>query len=317
MNMPETALLFPGQGSQAHGMGRKLAEGYSWAMELWKKGERISGLPLRELYWDSGDEAVMGETRNLQPAITIVNLALWMHLSPRLTPACMAGHSLGEFSALCAAKVLGIDDALELVSLRGRLMSEADPENIGTMYAITRLTLDEVESICKEICDQRGKLVRVANRNTPSQYAISGHRQAIDEVVEIVKDKKGKAIPLAVSGAFHTPLMAEASAEFGKYLDKLDWKDPICPIYCNINGEPQTGGGALQTAMRKQMTSPVQWIEVIGNQWKNGVRRWVELGPKGVLTRMVRPILATVNAPEGSFTTEHIPNLEAADAFAG
>ena len=315
--MSETALLFPGQGSQAYGMGKKLAEKHSWAMEVWKKGERICGFPLREIYWESDDEALMSETSKLQPAITIVNLALWMHLAPRLTPICTAGHSLGEFSALGAAKVLGIDDVLELVSLRGKLMSEADPEKIGAMYAVTRLACDELEAICKEISDKSGKLVRVANRNTPSQYAISGHRQAIDEVVEIVKSKKGKAIPLAVSGAFHTSLMAEASAEFAKYLAKLDWKDPIFPIYCNVTGEPQNNASSLQTVMRKQMTSHVQWIDVIGNQWKNGVRRWVELGPKGVLTRMIRPILSTVNAPEGSFTTEHIPNLEAADAFAG
>lgn len=317
MTTPATAIMFPGQGSQAHGMGRRLAEASDDAMQLWKKAEAASGLPLRAIYWESEDENLMAETRNLQPAITVVNLALWFHVCGRLDPMCTAGHSLGEFSSLGAAKVLDVESLLAIVALRGRLMAEADPEHVGTMYAVLRLGLDEVEAATKAVCDRTGKLVRVANRNTPGQFAVSGHREAVEELVEDIRASKGKAIPLAVSGAFHTPLMAEAAAEFAKALDKQDWHDACFPLYCNVSGEALSEGAKIHAAVRRQMTSSVFWIDVVTNQWNDGVRRWVEFGPKGVLTRMVRPILTASNAPDGGYATEHIPNLEAADAFVG
>lgn len=317
MSTPPTAILFPGQGAQAHGMGRHLAEASSDAMRLWKKAETASGLPLRAIYWESGDENLMAETRSLQPAITVVNLALWFHLRHRLDAVCTAGHSLGEFSALGAAGVLDMDHLFEIVALRGRLMAEADPDHVGTMYAVLRLGLEDVEAVVKDVCERTGKLVKVANRNTPGQFAVSGHREAMEDLVEEIRNRKGKAIPLAVSGAFHTPLMAEASAEFAKVLDRQDWHDARFPVYCNVNGEPLTDGEKLRTAMRRQMTSSVLWTDTITHQWKDGVRRWVEFGPKGVLSRMVRPILTACEAPDGAYTIEHIPNLQAAEAFSG
>lgn len=317
MSTVPTAIVFPGQGSQANGMGRRLAEAFPDVMQLWKKAEAASGLPLRAIYWESGDEILMAETRNLQPAVTVVNLALWFHVCDRLDPVCAAGHSLGEFSALGAAGVLDVEHLIEVVALRGRLMAEADPEHVGTMYAVLRLTLDDVETATKTVCERTGKLVRVANRNTPGQFAVSGHREAVEELLEEVRLLKGKAIPLAVSGAFHTPLMAEAAAEFAKELDRQDWHEARFPLYCNVSGEALTDGEKIHAAVRRQMTSSVFWVDVVTNQWNDGVRRWVEFGPKGVLTRMVRPILTACNAPDGAYAAEHIPNLEAAAAFAG
>lgn len=306
------ALLFPGQGSQAHGMGRNLAEAHTEAMELWKKAEKLSQLPLRALYWDNEDETIMADTRNLQPAITVMNLALWQHCAPHVHPVCCAGHSLGEFSALAACGALGMDDTLELVALRGRLMAEADPEHIGAMVAILRLPFEEVDTAVKEVAERTGKMIRVANRNTPGQFAVSGHREAVEDLVEHLKPNRAKAIPLAVSGAFHTPLMAEAAAEFSKQLDKLEWKTPKFSLYSNVTGDKVDEAEKIHSLVRRQMTSSVLWIDTVQNQWKSGVRCWLEMGPKGVLTRMVRPILSANNVPDAGYTTIHVANLEAA-----
>ena len=319
MSSVKTAILFPGQGSQSAGMGRRLAESSPEIMDIWKKAEHVSGLPLREIYWESNDVSLMAETRNLQPAITVVNIALWLSVCNRLSPACTAGHSLGEFSSLAAARVLDIEHVLELVSVRGRLMAEVDPEHVGVMCAMIRLSQEQVETVAREVSERTGKLVRVANKNTPLQFVLSGHRDAVEEAAELLKNNnpRVKSFPLAVSGAFHTPMMAEASAEFAKLLDKQDWHDAAFPIYFNINGEPLTEAEPIHAAVRRQMTSSVCWVDTITHQWKDGVRRWVEFGPQGVLTRMVRPILVASNVEDGSYTTVHIPNIDAVQAFEG
>jgi len=319
MSSIQTAVLFPGQGAQAAGMGRRLAESSADIMDIWKMAERVSGLPLREIYWESGDDVVMADTRNLQPAITVVNIALWLSVRDRLSPVCAAGHSLGEFSALAAARVLDIEKILELVAVRGRLMADVDPDHIGVMCAMIRLSQEQVEAAAKDVSERTGKLVRVANKNTPLQFVLSGHRDAVEEAAEMLKaeNPRAKSYPLAVSGAFHTPMMAEASAEFSKQLAKMDWRDADFPIYSNVNGEALQSGEALYNAIRRQMTSSVCWVDTITNQWKDGVRRWVEFGPQGVLTRMVRPILLAAGVEDGSYSTVHIPNKKGVDAFEG
>ena len=191
-------------------MGRDLAEADHDIMDLWKKAERISGLALREIYWD-GDESLMADTRNLQPALTVVNLALWHKLSARITPMAAAGHSLGEFSAMAAAGVLPVDAILELVSLRGRLMSQADPHGKGAMAAVVKLALPQVEACVAEARDSSGETLVVANHNTPAQFVVSGTVAAMAVLQEKVKAAKGRALPLPVSGAFHSPLMADAA----------------------------------------------------------------------------------------------------------
>ena len=303
------SIVFPGQGSQEPGMGRDLAEHSAEAMELWKKAERLSGLPLREIYWD-GDESAMAATRNLQPALTVVNMNLWMHLADRLSPAGVAGHSLGEFSALFAARALPVDQLLELVCLRGRLMDDVVNED-GSMAAILKLKAEQVQELVDSAAAATGQEIRIANYNTPGQFVVSGHAQAVDHVCAGAKPLKGRAMPLPVSNAFHSPYMAEAAADLAKYMDKLDWNDPKTPVYLNVTARPEPDAAALKEVMKRQMTSSVLWIQTIENQYDDGMRSFVELGPKGALSRMISQILKG----RDGVTSVSVSNLEQSAAM--
>lgn len=300
----DAALLFPGQGSQEPGMGRNLAEADRESMDLWKKAEKISGLDLRSVYWE-GSEADMAMTGNLQPALTVVNLNLWRKLAPKLKPAATAGHSLGEFSSLAAAGVLPEDTVLELVSLRGRLMRDVDPEGKGSMAAVLRLSLQDVRECVAETANATGETIIVANYNTPGQFVVSGTKNAIAHIQAVVKERKGRALQLPVSGAFHSPLMEGAAREFAEAIKSIkdsNWNKAAFDIYCNADPTPLRDAGAIRERMIRQMTSSVFWIDTITRQWDAGCRNFVECGPKGVLSRMVSPILQ-----------EHGPALEAGD----
>lgn len=292
--MSTTALLFPGQGSQEPGMGRDLAEANADIMALWKKAERISGHPLRDIYW-SDDTAAMARTNYLQPALTVANMAVWMHLAGKCQPMAAAGHSLGEYSALAAAGVLPLDAVLELVSLRGRLMNEADPDSKGAMAAVLKLNAAQVTECIEEARQASGELLVVANYNTPAQFVASGTQKAITALQECVKVRKGRALPLAVSGAFHSPLLAEAAAEMEKAIHALPrstWNNARFPVFTNTTGKGFTDANALQNELCKQMTSSVFWVDTVQNLFSAGARHFVECGPKNVLSRMVDPILA-------------------------
>lgn len=309
----DLAILFPGQGSQEPGMGRDLAESRSDVMELWKKAESISGIDLRGIYWD-GDADEMANTRNLQPALTVVNIGLWMHVAGSLSPVCTAGHSLGEFSALAAAEALSVHDVLETVSLRGRLMSEADPEGKGAMAACLKLKLEDVEDVVAETAQATGELILVANYNTPGQFVISGTKAAIADASAKIKERKGRAVPLAVSGAFHSPLMNDAAKELASAMAKLSWNNPKFPVFCNVTGQAVVDAAGLREVMPKQMTSSVRWIDTITNQYNAGVRTFAECGPKGVLGKMLGQILKPV-ADASEWTGIGIGNKEQADAI--
>lgn len=282
--MSSIAVLFPGQGSQQKGMGRDLAETRSEAMELWTLAEKESGLDLRGVFWD-GEEKDMADTRALQPGLTVVNLSLWLAASKKLSPVAAAGHSLGEFAALVAAGVLSVEDALRAVTLRGRLMSEAGAEGQG-MAAVLKLDRDAVEEVVAEARDEADAELRIANYNTPKQFVISGERAALDAAAPRIKERKGRAVPLAVSGAFHSPLIREAADEFSGVLEKLHWREPDFDVYFNVTGKPGRNAAEIRGLMQTQMTSSVMWIDTMVNMHDAGVRRFAELGPKGVLAKM-------------------------------
>ncbi len=296
--MSNIALLFPGQGAQEPNMGKRLAEYSADAMDIWKKAEKISNIPLREIYWGT-DESAMADTRALQPALTVVNLALWQALFARVgSVACTAGHSLGEYASLAAAKALTFDEVLELVSLRGRLMAEADPNGVGAMAAILKLELNKVQELVEVCAKETGEMIKIANYNTPGQFVLSGTHAAIEIAVAHAKSMKGRGLPLKVSGAFHSPLMSEASAELVPMLQKAEWRTPNMPVYCNVHGKAVQDAELLRESMVAQMTSSVQWIDSMQNMWKDFSAnvRFLEVGPKAVLSKMVSPCLQELQA---------------------
>jgi [acyl-carrier-protein] S-malonyltransferase len=308
-NKLTAAVLFPGQGSQEPNMGRDLAEHDSDYMQLWKAAENISGEPLREIYWD-GEDKDMARTRALQPAMTVVNLSLWMFCRKAFAKAGLAGHSLGEFSALAASGTLGVEETIRLTALRGRLMDEAGGDDEG-MTALLKLSENQVERMVESARQATGLEIRVANYNTPVQFVVSGKKQALEAVAELAKKEKGRAIPLPVSGAFHGPLIKEANKELSAVMDKIDWRAPKHPVYFNATGNTEQDPAGIKKIMSRQMVSPVKWISIIENLRSDGSRSFFELGPKGVLTRMLPPILKD---KEEEFESDSISNLAAAGA---
>jgi len=297
--MLPTALLFPGQGSQELNMGRDVAEARPSAMDLWLLAEKHSGLKLREIYWTSAESgpdatppAEMSDTRALQPALTVVNVSLWLALKDKAASLGIvgaAGHSLGEFSALAAAGVLGVEDVVKAVGERGKLMADAGPAEGATahgMAAVLKLPLATVEQIVDKAAKQSGAFLRIANHNSPAQFVISGERPALDAAAALVKEAKGRAVPLAVSGAFHSPLMSEPANAFAKVLEDLRWQPAAFPVCMNVTGQPERDPGVLKAMLTAQMTSSVLWTVTMQSLYAAGARRFVELGPKSVLSKL-------------------------------
>ncbi|WP_045222232.1 ACP S-malonyltransferase [Desulfonatronum thioautotrophicum] len=311
MSKVKTVVVFPGQGSQEPGMGRDVAERFPEAMELWRRAEKAAGAPLREIYWD-GAETDMACTRYLQPAMTATTLALWIVGHEHLAPDALAGHSLGEFAALAAARVLEIPDVLELTALRGRLMDEAGAASGGKMAAILKLPREAVQEIVDTV--RKDGELRIANDNSPAQFVISGNAVLVDQAAGLVKERKGRAVPLAVSGAFHSSLMREPAREFAGVLRKLDWREPRVPVYFNVSAAVESDPVRIESLVAEQMTSSVLWTQSVQAQWHDGARIWIEPGPKGVLTRLVSAILAKMDEPWEAKSVQGLDQLEALSA---
>ncbi|MGQ9920991.1 MAG: ACP S-malonyltransferase [Desulfobacca sp.] len=283
------ALLFPGQGSQYVGMGKALYDSDAAARELFQRAETLTGLPLTRLCF-VGPMEELTQTSNLQPAVTVLNLALYNALQRAgVQPTYVAGHSLGEYSALYAAGVLDEADTLQAVKLRGQLMHREAQKHPGMMAAIVGRPILEVVELLAPIVN-RG-FFALANYNTPEQLVISGAKVEVEEAMALAKAAGARAVPLAVSGAWHSPLMAGATADFRAFLQTLTFRPPQTTLLLNVSGLPETDPADIRDYMARQLTSPVQWTQIIHHIMAAGVDVWVEVGPKNVLKGLLRKII--------------------------
>ena len=296
--MKKTAILFPGQGSQYIGMGQQFIEQDQEAAALMDLAEKISGFPLRKLCFE-GPLEDLTRVLFLQPALTVINLICYQQLQklvPGLTPAFFAGHSLGEYSALHAAGVLNLEDTLSLVTKRGELMEREGAAHPGGMRAVLGLDIGQIEQILSEYAGD-GVAV-VANHNTSVQIVLSGDETGLQGVGERCSEKGAKVIPLKVSVANHSPLVAGAVNDFAAFMEKITFSGPKVPVLFNVTGAREADPATIKEIMARQIASRVCWLPIIEQMVQEGVEVFVELGPKNVLTGMMKKIL-----PKGASIT--------------
>ncbi|HSM36617.1 MAG TPA: ACP S-malonyltransferase [Longimicrobiales bacterium] len=284
------ALLFPGQGSQFVGMGADLADAYPAARHAFEEADDALGTALSRVMWE-GPEEELTATLNAQPAILAHSVAAYRVLEPAIGEVSFAaGHSLGEFSAHVAAGTIGFADALRLVRRRGEAMYDAGLERPGTMAAVIGLDDEAVAAVCAEVGATWGVVV-AANYNAPGQVVISGEVGAVDAAREALTDAGARrALPLNVSGAFHSPLMEPAAAVLEAALEEVAFADPAFPVISNVTAQPVAESAAAKRLLVEQLTSPVRWVAGIQTLRSAGVGRFLEIGPGNVLTGLLRRI---------------------------
>lgn len=286
------AVLFPGQGSQFLGMGREFIESDKDCAALMELAASVCDFPLEQLIQD-GPMEELTRAIYLQPAITVTNLLCYQGLKnawgDRLSAACFAGHSLGEYSALCAAGVLSVADTMRLVSKRGALMEREGQANPGGMRAVLGKDIEEMEAIIAR-CSGAG-IVTAANHNTATQIVISGSVAGLDAVEAMAVEQGARVIPLAVSVANHSPLVAAAVPDFASYMDGVSFKTPEVPVYFNVSATCERDGKIMKEMMAGQIASRVRWFDIINCMIAAGVDTFIEVGPKTVLKGMMRKIV--------------------------
>jgi [acyl-carrier-protein] S-malonyltransferase len=281
-------LLFPGQGSQFVGMGRDLAEAFPRAAEVFQEADDLLGFHLSRLAWE-GPEEELNLTKNAQPALLAHSVAVHRVIGGELGEVTMAaGHSLGEFSAHVAAGTLSFQDALTTVRVRGELMFASGVERPGTMAALLGLDDEAVERVCREV-GERGMICVPANFNTQGQVVISGELEGVEEAMAMAKEAGAqKAVPLTVSGAFHSPLMTPAQGGLRDRLERINFSDPLYPVVSNVTARPVLEARQARELLVEQLTSPVRWAASIAQMVAEGVDRFFELGAGAVLCGLNR-----------------------------
>lgn len=287
------AYVFPGQGAQYPGMGKELYDNYPLAKEMMNKANEILGFDILKIMFEGTEQDLM-QTKVTQPAIFIHSVTLANILSDNFKPDMVAGHSLGEFSALVAAKSMTYEDGLKLVFARAMAMQKACEMHPSTMAAVIGLDESTVEEVLSNITDE---IVVPANYNTIGQIVISGSMKGIELAMEKLKAAGAKRVlPLKVGGAFHSPLMEPARLELETAIDKTPFHTPICPIYQNVSALPSTDPMQIKQNLIKQLTSPVRWTQTIKNMINDGAREFIEVGPGNVLQGLIKKISTDINA---------------------
>ena len=284
------AYVFPGQGAQFVGMGKDLYDNNAEAKKLFEKANEILGFRITDLMFN-GTEEDLKQTKVTQPAIFLHSVLLAKSLGEEFKPDMVAGHSLGEFSALVAAGALSFEDGLKLVSKRAHAMQKACEAQPSTMAAVLALPDEKVEELCAEVDD----IVAPANYNCPGQVVISGTVPGIDAACEKMLEAGAKrALKLKVGGAFHSPLMQPAHDELAEAIETVEFKTPVCPIYQNVDGKPHTDPAEIKANLVKQLTAPVRWTYDVEAMINDGATEFVELGPGSVLQGLVKKINRSV-----------------------
>lgn len=299
------AVVFPGQGSQSVGMGLEIAEAYTASCEVYELAEQVTGLAISRLSF-SGPEEELYDTSNTQPALLATNLAIYELFKRHFptAPAFFAGHSAGEYAALAAAGVLSYEDAFRLIQVRGKLMSQMED---GGMAALKNVSPEQVQSLCDEAAVAGGVLVP-ANWNSPAQTVISGDFDSIEAAIDLAFEREIDVVPLAVSGAFHSPLMGPAAEKFAAFARDIPFADAVTPVIANVTAKPVTDGALWADLLERQITSPVLWEPSVRCLYDQGVRVFVEIGPGVVLSKLIRRILPDATA----ISVQDLASLEAA-----
>ena len=289
------AFVFPGQGSQFVGMGKDLYESNATAKQLFDKADEILGFKITDIMF-SGTDDELKQTKVTQPAVFLHSVISALCMESGEEPSIVAGHSLGEFSALVYSGALSFEDGLRLVAARANAMQKACEANPGTMAAIIALPDDKVEEICAEV-SKEGKVVVPANFNCPGQLVISGEVDAINEACERMKAAGAKrALPLKVGGAFHSPLMQPAKEELQEAIEGTNFSTPKCPVYQNVDAKPHTNPAEIKANLIAQLTSSVRWTESVKNMIADGADDFTECGPGKALQGMIARIDRNVAA---------------------
>ena len=280
------AYVFPGQGCQFAGMGKDMYEESPLAKELFERANDILGFRITDIMFE-GTKEDLTQTKVTQPAVFLHSVAFALTLKDAFEPKMVAGHSLGEFSALVASKAISFEDGLVLVSKRAMAMQKACEAEPSTMAAI--LGLDD--AIVEEVCEGIDEVVVPANYNSPGQIVISGSVKGIDIAIEQLTQKGAKkALKLAVGGAFHSPLMQPAKEELAKAIEATNFSTPICPVYQNVNAAPNSDPDTIKTNLISQLTAPVKWTQTVQNMINDGASSFTEVGPGKVLQGLIKKI---------------------------
>ncbi len=292
--MAKHAFVFPGQGSQFQGMGKNLYDNNAEAKKLFHHANEIIGFNISDVMFNGSAEDLR-QTNVTQPAVFLHSVIAYM-VSVNEVPGMVAGHSLGEFSALVANKALSFEDALKLVSLRARAMQVACELVPSTMAAVLALSDEKVEEICQQVQDESGEVVVAANYNCPGQLVISGSAKGIDIACEKMKAAGAKrALVLPVGGAFHSPLMMPAKQELAAAIAATSFNQPVCAVYQNVTAEPVTKPDEIKQNLIEQLTAPVKWTQSVAAMVRDGATKFTEVGPGKVLQGLIIKIAKEVS----------------------